>query len=49
MNWKKKLKQNQGNKNIASAKYNEHTEKMQKNLKILTLNDQITFDTLKAI
>ena len=34
-------------RNIASAKFNEHTERIFKSLKLLKISDQITYDTSK--
>ena len=45
-NWKEYKK---AIKNIAAAKYNEHTERIFKGLKILKFTDQITFDTSKMM
>ena len=36
-------------RNIGAAKYNEHTERILKNLKILKFTDQITFYTSKMM
>ena len=36
-------------RNIVAAKYNEHTERIFKNLKILKFTDQATFNTSKLM